>query len=83
LRGATVADAAEGGAGVTVDEARDHAQAIAAGEGLGIVGFAGVVEAHVERGGFAVDGICAAAQGFGVVAGLLVAVVTVVACGNA
>ena len=85
LRGATVADAAQGCAALAVDPARDHAQAIAAGEGLGIEGFAGVVEAHVERGGFAVNGVFAIAQGGGVVvvAGLFVAVVAVVAGGDA
>ena len=79
LRSTTVANAAESGTGVPVDQARDHAQTIATRKGQCVVGFAGVIEAHIEGGGFAVNSEGTAAQGGGVVGGELVAVVSVVA----
>ena len=83
LRSAAVVDAAEGRGAVALDEARNHAQAIATRESLGVVSFADVIEAHVERGRFAVNGVNATAQCRCVVGTLFVAVVAVVAHGNA
>ena len=77
LRCTAVTDAAQLGVAVTVDPARDHRQSVATREGLAVIGFAGIVEAHRQARSFAVNGVRARAQGRGESAVLFVAVVAV------